>query len=143
MTNYGNIIRRTLDNSYVINDNTYHVPNMGEWVDQWADVHAYALAHPECVTDELPPPPPTEDELRQAQAERVRAERDRRLALTDYLIMPDYPLTLEDKDAWTLYRQALRDITKQPGFPWTGDEAGEAAITWPVRPDGKEVALQW
>jgi hypothetical protein len=31
-----------------------------------------------------------------------------------------------DKAAYAAYRQALRDITKQTGFPWT--------VEWPVQP---------
>ena len=31
-----------------------------------------------------------------------------------------------DKAAWAAYRQALRDISKQSGFPWT--------VAWPVAP---------
>lgn len=34
--------------------------------------------------------------------------------------------TVANKQAWATYRQALRDITSQVGFPWT--------ITWPVVP---------
>ena len=38
-------------------------------------------------------PEPTDDEL----ASQVRAERDMKIAETDYLAMPDYPLSDEDK----------------------------------------------
>ncbi|MDR1397391.1 MAG: hypothetical protein LBJ14_06635 [Desulfarculales bacterium] len=57
---FQNIIRRVTDNSYVITKNglPYHVPNEGEFADEWARVHAYALAHPDEVTEEEPPPPP-------------------------------------------------------------------------------------
>lgn len=50
-------------------------------------------------------PAPTLDEL----ASQVRAERDMKIAETDYLAMPDYPLSDEDKAAVMAYRQALRD----------------------------------
>ena len=33
-----------------------------------------------------------------------------KIAETDYLAMPDYPLSDEDKAAVMAYRQALRDI---------------------------------
>lgn len=131
MATYGNIIHRTIDDSYVINNNTYHVPNEGEWTAKWAEVHAYALANPQNVTQELPPPGPTEDELQAGWAAAVRSERDTRIAATDYLAMPDYPAPDESTRAsWLAYRQALRDITKAEGFPWTG----VASTPWPAPP---------
>jgi hypothetical protein len=69
-------ITRRPDGSYVVihGGNPYHVPNEGEWADLWAAVHAYAMTHPDAVTDEPVPPPPTEDELRAArEAEFNRA----------------------------------------------------------------------
>lgn len=53
----------------------------------------------------------------------VRMERDRRIASCDWTQAEDSPV---DKAVWAQYRQALRDITKQEGFPWTVD--------WPVAP---------
>lgn len=41
----------------------------------------------------------------------VRAERDRRLLASDWTQLPDVPLAT--KEAWAIYRQALRDITLQ------------------------------
>lgn len=58
-------------------------------------------------------PEPTDEEI----AEQVRLERDRRIAATDYLAMPDYPLSEEEKAAVMVYRQALRDVPSQEGFP--------------------------
>ena len=49
-------------------------------------------------------------------ATEVRAERDKRIASTDYLAMPDYPLTEDKRVAVLAYRQALRDIPEQSGF---------------------------
>jgi len=53
----------------------------------------------------------------------VRAERNERLTNSDWTQLSDAPV---DKAAWATYRQALRDITAQAGFPWT--------IDWPVAP---------
>jgi hypothetical protein len=53
----------------------------------------------------------------------VRAERDRRLLASDWTQLPDSPLST--KQAWAVYRQALRDITLQPD-PFN--------IVWPVPP---------
>lgn len=52
----------------------------------------------------------------------VRKERDKRIAETDWMVLPDSP---KANDAKVLaYRQALRDITKQAGFP--------SKVEWPV-----------
>lgn len=68
-------------------------------------------------------PEPTAEEL----ALMIRAQRDRLLAETDYLLMPDYPIAGEALDALAVYRQALRDITKQETFP--------QSVTWPEKPE--------
>jgi hypothetical protein len=57
------------------------------------------------------------------QAMQVRAERDRLLVASDWTQVADAPV---DQAAWAAYRQALRDITSQAGFPWT--------IDWPAQP---------
>jgi len=58
-----------------------------------------------------------------AQAVQVRAERNTKLAASDWTQLAD---STADKAAWAEYRQALRDITAQAGFPWTVD--------WPAQP---------
>lgn len=58
-----------------------------------------------------------------AQATAVRADRDRRLADSDWTQVADAPV---DKAAWAIYRQELRALPEQTGFPWD--------ITWPVKP---------
>ena len=67
-----------------------------------------------------------------ARFERLRAERDRRLSATDYLLMQDYPLNNTLKEAVRLYRQALRDLPSQEGAPWDG---GGKETPWPAAPD--------
>ena len=57
------------------------------------------------------------------QAKSVRATRDAKLAECDWTQVADAPV---DKAVWATYRQALRDVTAQDGFPWT--------ITWPDAP---------
>ena len=75
---YGQIIHRTFDDSYVITKNSmpYHVPNEGEFAEEWAEVRAYAEAHPECVVVEQPyvPPVPTLEELKAAKKALIDAE---------------------------------------------------------------------
>ena len=65
---------------------------------------------------------PTLDEL----SSQVRAKRDRRIAETDYYMMPDYPSDPNNIEEMKAYRQALRDIPKQEGFP--------SKFTWPDVP---------
>lgn len=50
-----------------------------------------------------------------SQAAMVRKQRDDLLAACDWTQLSDAPV---DKEAWATYRQALRDISNQDGFPW-------------------------
>ena len=59
-------------------------------------------------------------------ASEAREKRNALIAETDYLVMPDYPLDAEKKAAVMAYRQDLRDVPEQAGFP--------RQIDWPVRP---------
>jgi hypothetical protein len=58
-------------------------------------------------------------------ARTVRKQRASLLAACDWTQLPDAPV---DKAAWATYRQALRDITEQDGFPLT--------VEWPSLPTG-------
>ena len=62
----------------------------------------------------------------EAKAKEVRAQRDALLEETDYLLMPDYPISADDLEAVKAYRQALRDVPEQEGFPYT--------VVWPEKP---------
>lgn len=68
-----------------------------------------------------------------ARFERLRAERDRRLTATDYLLMQDYPIPADQLTAVQAYRQALRDLPAQEGAPWDG---GGEGTPWPELPAG-------
>lgn len=141
MKDYGKIIYRTETRAYVIgklcvphpDDDTVPDEVRRQFSALWADVDAYAEAHPEMITEEQPyvPPVPTVEEL----AARVRAERDRRITATDYLVMPDYPLDTDKLEEIKVYRQALRDLPEQLGFPWNGPD--DPACPWPVEPFSK------
>ena len=54
----------------------------------------------------------------------LRAERDRRLAETDWMAGSDLTMS----SAWTTYRQALRDVPAQDGV------TGLDNVTWPTKP---------
>lgn len=56
-------------------------------------------------------------------ATNVRAERDRRLADTDWTQVLDAPV---DRTAWAAYRQQLRNVPQQEGFPFN--------VVWPTQP---------
>jgi hypothetical protein len=57
------------------------------------------------------------------QAKSVRADRNNRLAECDWTQLADAP---GDKTAWAAYRQKLRDVSSQDGFPWD--------VVWPNKP---------
>lgn len=61
-------------------------------------------------------------------ANRVRQIRTRLLTESDWTQVSDAPV---DKAAWASYRQALRDITAQSGFPYN--------IVWPEKPYPEEI----
>lgn len=84
------------------------VRRQGAWVEEWVST----------------PATPSEITARtEAKAADVRSERNDRLAECDWTVLPDAPV---DSTAWTQYRQELRDVTAQSGFPW--------AVTWPEQP---------
>lgn len=68
-----------------------------------------------------------EDEWTEDQwATAVRRKRDSLISGTDYYILPDYPSTPDGIEAVKQYRQELRDITLQSGFPRN--------VQWPSLP---------
>jgi len=60
------------------------------------------------------------------QATRIRADRDKRLAETDWTQLIDSPFSNDTNGVWQAYRQALRDVPAQAGFPWD--------VAWPKKP---------
>jgi len=54
---------------------------------------------------------------------KIRADRNRRLANTDHTQLSDAP---GNSGAYRVYRQALRDVPQQQGFPYN--------VEWPVEP---------
>ena len=57
------------------------------------------------------------------EAVKIRQQRNAKLTACDWTQVADAPV---DKTAWSTYRQSLRDLPKESGFPWT--------ITWPTQP---------
>ena len=66
----------------------------------------------------------TVEPLPQEQVEaNMRSIRGSKLAESDWTQVADAPV---DKEAWAAYRQALRDVPSQPGFPYS--------VIWPEEP---------
>ena len=57
------------------------------------------------------------------QSASVRTSRNDKLAQCDWTQIAD---STADKTVWATYRQMLRDVTAQDGFPWN--------VTWPEAP---------
>ena len=58
------------------------------------------------------------------QATSVRKQRAEKLSETDWTQLTDAPV---NSALWATYRQALRDVPTQEGFPWE--------VTWPTQPE--------
>ena len=82
----------------------------GSWVEAWiaTDVSAEEVANRTAN-----------------QASNVRAERNAKLAASDWTQGKDIPDNVSS--TWAAYRQALRDITAQAEFPW--------GVQWPTQPE--------
>lgn len=71
----------------------------------------------------------TEEEKQIATANKtleIRNTRKFKLYESDWTQLPDVILSTEKKVEWNIYRQSLRDISNQQGFPWE--------IVWPQTP---------
>lgn len=69
---------------------------------------------------------PSDVNLNEYNANEVRSKRNELLSETDKYMTLDYPISKEDQDKLKEYRQSLRDITKQEGFPEN--------VIWPTKP---------
>lgn len=76
-----------------------------------------------CIGEAWPPVPPDAETL----AAEVRGRRDELLRACDWTQLSDTALTEERAMAWAAYRQALRDVPQQSGFP--------ASVDWPDKPE--------
>lgn len=62
------------------------------------------------------------------QEQDIKMDRNSLLISSDWTQIPNNPLTIELKEQWATYRQKLRDITKQSGYPFN--------VIWPTPPQG-------
>lgn len=70
----------------------------------------------------------TEQQAYDLAAQNATLQRNTRLYDSDWTQIPNNPLTSEQQQAWAVYRQELRDITMQPGYPFN--------VVWPTPPQG-------
>ena len=68
-----------------------------------------------------------------SEAANVRSRRDKLLAACDWMAIKALETSVPMSADWTQYRQDLRDISSQVGFPWQ--------VKWPVDPDTKKKQL--
>jgi hypothetical protein len=56
----------------------------------------------------------------------IQSKRNELLILSDWTQIPNGPLTQQQQEAWAVYRQQLRDIPEQSGYPFN--------VVWPTPP---------
>lgn len=59
----------------------------------------------------------TNDFVQGHTANQIRAERNRRLRMSDWTQIPDSAISAEKRAQWAVYRQQLRDLPMQKNFP--------------------------
>jgi hypothetical protein len=102
---------------------------LGNWVERWAvrdmfsdymDVNGvtHTKAEQEAAYQAV---------LDETAAKSVRQQRDRLLAECDWIVIMHTEKGTNIPAAWEIYRQSLRDITAQAGFPHN--------VQWPAKPE--------
>ena len=113
-------IYKPLEEDFVLGEYGSKSPNKSpNTLSKYSELAAWCISNNAMIIDRgdyyeaVPVPEPTNEEL----ARIVRGTRDAKLSETDYLVVPDYPISEENLAEVKVYRQALRDITEQTGFP--------------------------
>jgi hypothetical protein len=110
------LYRTDTGEKFTLNDEYNGIGDIPDWLtDKEKPGQFYDFVNGDWVKNEA-----AEDESLASQA---RAKRDQLLAASDFSQLPDAPVNAE---AWAVYRQALRDVPDQVGFPHE--------IDWPVAP---------
>ena len=68
----------------------------------------------------------TEQQKYDEAAQPIIQTRNQLLSISDWTQIPNNPLTTDQQTAWATYRQELRDITAQSGYPFN--------VIWPTPP---------
>ena len=82
----------------------------GKWIQTWSVVSIPAAEQEQRTKD---------------RADQIRGERNRLISESDWTQGKDIPDAVSTK--WATYRQALRDVPAQAGFPWN--------VQWPSKPE--------
>ena len=82
------------------------------WVQQW-QVYDLSQEQIDANTDQ--------------QAQNVRSQRDSLLSSTDWRVIRAIETQTEESQDWVQYREDLRNIPQQEGFPWN--------VVWPIKPN--------
>ena len=109
----------TSDYKVIVRDGAEQDAN-GNWVQKWVEQDMFADTEEATKSEQEAA---YQAELDTNAATAVRTDRDARLAATDWMGLSDVTMSAD----WTTYRQALRDVPAQSGFPHT--------ITWPTEPE--------
>jgi hypothetical protein len=102
---------RQPDYDYTVNLSSTAIKQGDQWVEEWIST------------------PATPEEIAERtdnKAAEVRSIRNQKLAACDWTQLADSPLDPDGKAAWALYRETLRMIPQQTGFPWN--------VQWPPEP---------
>ena len=100
----------------------------GNWVQAWSVVDMFQdYTDDEGVTHtKADQEAAYQADLDAKAAASVRSTRDAKIAETDWMVIKSAETGIALAAEWATYRQALRDITEQEGFP--------NAVTWPAEP---------
>jgi hypothetical protein len=69
---------------------------------------------------------PTQQEAYISAVANIQTKRVELLYQSDWTQIPNGPLTQQQQEAWAVYRQQLRDIPEQSGYPFN--------VVWPTPP---------
>ena len=100
----------------------------GNWVEAWVERDMFA----DYVNDEGVTVTKAEQEAEytarkaEEKATAIRTERDAKLAESDWMVIKAAETGVALATEWATYRQALRDVSAQVGFP--------NEVTWPTKP---------
>ena len=107
---------------------TPHDIEMRELVKKFSQVEGYREKRDEDLAWSVEKiPEPTEEEKLENAKKEVRSRRDSLIRETDFLLMADYPISDEERKQVEDYRQKLRDLPSQVGFPFD--------VSYPDKPD--------
>ena len=107
-----------IENGIILNVIVVDPDNVPDWCSNWPDLPEGGQIGHTYNSDGTTTAPPVDPDV-------VRSIRNSMLIESDCTQGADVPQSI--KDAWSTYRQELRDLTDQSGFP---DD-----VTWPTKPE--------